>query len=112
VHHQGAVRLLDRLDLCPRARPLRALGVWEDHHHYASLYAVGPRVGDGLAGRVAACLESRTDVLGSASTPDEGLLVVRMLGHTMLELREVGFEVWDILQRELVGERARDLRKL
>ena len=108
----GAVRLLDRLDLRPRALPLRALGVWEDHHHCASLYAVGPRVGDGLAGRVAACLESRKDVHGSASAPDEGLLVVRMLGHTMPELREVGFEVWDILRRELVGKRARALRKL
>jgi len=73
---------------------------------------VGRGVEDGLAGRVAACLESREDVLGSASAPEEGLLVVRMLGHTMPELREVGFEVWDILRRGLVGKRARALRKL
>ena len=108
----GVMRLLDRLDLRPATRPLPALGVWEDHHHYASLHVVGPGVEDGLAGRVAACLESREDVLGSASAPEEGLLVVRMLGHTMPELREVGFEVWDILRRGLVGKRARALRKL
>jgi urease accessory protein len=108
----GVVRVLDRLDLRPAMRPLETLGVWEDHHHYASLYVVGPGVEDGFAGRVAAFLESQQHVLGSASAPEEGLLVIRMLGRTMLALREVGFQVWDILRRELVGKRARILRKL
>jgi urease accessory protein len=106
------VRLVDRLDLRPATRQLAALGVWEDHHHYASLHVVAPAVDDGFAGRVAAFLESQKDVLGSASAPEEGLLVIRMLGRTMLELREVGFEVWDILRCQLVGKRARALRKL
>jgi urease accessory protein len=104
-------RLLDRLEIAPGvSRPDRP-GLWEGYSYYGSLYAHSPRMGAALAAQLAELIESRPGVWGGAGQPEPTLLVARMLGETAWGMREILFDAWDLLRRELLGKGARPLRK-
>jgi urease accessory protein len=112
IHVGDDLKVLDRLDLRSGTVPLESVGLWEEHHHYAVVYAASPRADASLAERVAAYLEGQEGVIGGASSAGPGVATVRMLGRTMWQLKDVCFGVWDLLRRQLVGKPARMLRKL
>jgi urease accessory protein len=111
VRTEGELRLIDRLRLIPGNSAVDGLGLWEGHHYYGAVYVVSPAARELLTERVAGYLENQEGVRGGVTLPEPGVLVVRVLGHTMWRMKEVLFEVWDILRRQLVGKPARTLRK-
>lgn len=112
VRVAGERRLVDRLQLAPADGSLDRLGLWNAYAYYGSLYAYSPRLEATLAAALAELIEARGGVYGGAGQPAPNFAIARMLAPTTWEIREILFDAWDLLRRELVGKPARQLRKL
>ncbi|PYM04422.1 MAG: hypothetical protein DMD82_14475 [Candidatus Rokuibacteriota bacterium] len=112
VRVAGGRRLLDRLQLAPSDGSLARPGLWDGYAYYGSLYAYSPRLDAALAAALAERIEARDGAYGGAGQPAPNFAVARMLAQTTWEIREMLFDAWDLLRRELVGKPARRLRKL
>lgn len=108
----GERRLVDRLQLAPSDGSLERLGLWDGYAYYGSLYAYSPRLDAPLVTALAELIEARDGAYGGAGQPAPNVAIARMLAHTTWEIREILFDAWDLLRREVVGKPARQLRKL
>jgi urease accessory protein len=104
--------MLDRLNLAPGDGAPDRLGLWNGHAYYGTLYAYSPCLDATVADALAEVVERRGDVYGSAGRPAPGCAIVRVLARTTWQVREVIFETWDLLRRNLLDKPARELRKL
>ncbi len=110
IYVDGKLRVYDNSRMDPQNVEMKKLGYMEGYLTNGTVYVYSENMDDELPAKLNS-MEHNGDVAFAAGKIDSDIMIIRFLGNSMIDLKEMIDAVWGRLRKELLGKDAVRIRK-
>jgi urease accessory protein len=110
IYVEGKLRVYDNSRMEPSAISMDKLGYMEGYLTNGTIYVYSENLDDGMVRKLNG-IHHDGNVRFAAGKIDDDFMIIRFLGNSMIDLKEMIDTVWGQLRRELLGKEPVRIRK-
>lgn len=110
IYVDGKLKVYDNSRMDPKHMNMTHLGYMEGYLTNGTIYVYADHIDDDLPQKLNA-MEHNGNVVFAAGKIEDSLMIIRFLGNSIIELKEMIDAVWGQIRRELLGKEPVRIRK-
>lgn len=111
IYVDGRLRAFDSCNIEPKSEDIARIGLMEHKSSSGTFYLYKKDIAAELLEKINKVKSGFSGVQLGASQVDDSLMVVRMIGDSIPNMRDAAAVVWDLSRRQLLGKGAVRIRK-